>query len=273
MRIFFIVNYAIDSAVKKAGEAIKKLKDLNCFCSVESSKVEMFNNFTSGDSLDNLNKYDLIISVGGDGTIISAAKFAVQHNLPILGINAGHMGFLCGMQGDEIDSLSKLVSEEYFVRKRMLLEIVYESRKWIAVNDAVITKPTYHGFVNLKVYDNEDFVINYRADSVLFSTPVGSTAYSLSNGGPISDPSLKFIAMSPICAHSLISRTNLFSEKSVLNVQIGSENEACLILDGVAVKIIKQNSKVQIKKSEKNLKLIYLKDIHFFELVKNKFFN
>ena len=106
----------------------------------------------------------------------------------------------------------------------------------------------------------------------MFSTPTGSTAYSLSNGGPIADPNLSFIAMAPICAHSLISRTSLFSETSVLNVEVGDESEACLVLDGIVVKLLKQNSTIQIKRSEKKLKLIYLKDINFFELVKNKFF-
>lgn len=273
MKIFFIINYAMNTAIQKANEAIKLLNNLNCLCAVETNKVGIFNNLVDGDSLNNLNYYDLIISVGGDGTIISAAKFAIKFNLPILGINAGHMGFLCGLQGNELENLKKLLINDYFIRTRMLLDVSYETSSWIAVNDAVITKPTYHGFVNVKVYDGKNFIIGYRADSVLFSTPVGSTAYSLSNGGPISDPDLKFIAMSPICAHSLISRTNLFSEKSVLNVKIGSENEACLILDGVVVKIIKQNSMIQIKRSLKNLKLIYLKDIHFFELVKKKFFN
>ncbi len=272
MKLFFFVNCSINKAIETAKNAMKILNKLHCVSAIEKKQSKHFEKLATIDDLDNLKQYDLIISVGGDGTVISASKFAVKCDLPILGINAGHMGFLCGLNYDKLHNLKKLLNLNYFIKQRMLLNITYEKNQWIAVNDAVITKPTFHGFVNLSVFDGSNFIINYRSDSVLFSTPTGSTAYSLSNGGPIADPDLKFIAMSPICAHSLISRTNLFSENSVLNVKIGGESEACLILDGVVVKLLKQNSKIQIQKSEFVLKLIYLEDLHFFKLVKNKFF-
>lgn len=274
MKFFFVINYSLNKAMKTAKEAIKILNELNCECAVDETQNNLLNklNGLAKSSNQNLNSFDLIISVGGDGTVISAAKLAIKHNLPILGINAGHMGFLCGMESNELEKLKQLTSKSYFLKQRMLLDVNYEQKHWIAINDAVVTKPTLHGFVNLKIYDKNKFIIKYRADSVLFSTPTGSTAYSLSNGGPIADPNLSFIAMAPICAHSLISRTSLFSETSVLNVEVGDESEACLVLDGIVVKLLKQNSTIQIKRSEKKLKLIYLKDINFFELVKNKFF-
>lgn len=274
MKFFFVINYSLNKAMKTAKEAIKILNELNCECVVDETQNNLLNklNGLAKSSNQNLNSFDLIISVGGDGTVISAAKLAIKHNLPILGINAGHMGFLCGIESNELEKLKQLTSKSYFLKQRMLLDVNYEQKHWIAINDAVVTKPTLHGFVNLKIYDKNKFIIKYRADSVLFSTPTGSTAYSLSNGGPIADPNLSFIAMAPICAHSLISRTSLFSETSVLNVEVGEESEACLVLDGIVVKLLKQNSTIQIKRSEKKLKLIYLKDINFFELVKNKFF-
>ena len=274
MKFFFVINYSLNKAMKTAKEAIKILNELNCECAVDGTQNNLLNklNGLAKSSNQNLNSFDLIISVGGDGTVISAAKLAIKHNLPILGINAGHMGFLCGIESNELEKLKQLTSKSYFLKQRMLLDVNYEQQHWIAINDAVVTKPTLHGFVNLKIYDKNKFIIKYRADSVLFSTPTGSTAYSLSNGGPIADPNLSFIAMAPICAHSLISRTSLFSETSVLNVEVGDESEACLVLDGIVVKLLKQNSTIQIKRSEKKLKLIYLKDINFFELVKNKFF-
>lgn len=275
MKIFFVINYSLNKAVEKAKEAMKILNKLNCECAVEETQTDLINKLdglAKKNNNNNLNSFNLIISVGGDGTVISAAKLAIEHNLPVLGINAGHMGFLCGLEGNELENLKHIINRNYFLKSRMLLDVAYEQNHWIAINDAIITKPTFHGFVNLQIYEKNDFIIEYRADSVLFSTPTGSTAYSLSNGGPIADPSLKFIAMSPICAHSLISRTSLFSETSVLNIKINKENEACLILDGVVVKLLKQNSVVKIKQSEKVLKLIYLKDSNFFEIVKNKFF-
>lgn len=271
MQIFFVINYSIEKAVEKAKEAMTILNKLNCRCAVDENKIELFEGFAKGHN-KNLSSFDLIISVGGDGTIILASKLAIEFNLPILGINAGHMGFLCGLESNELENLNKLLTKNFFLKKRMLLDVSYGKHNWVAVNDAIITKPTFHGFVNLKIFDDSEFIIDYRADSVLFSTPTGSTAYSLSNGGPIADPNLNFIAMSPICAHSLISRTILFSENSVLNVKISPENEACLIVDGIVVKLLKQGSDVQVKQSEKFLKLIYLKDINFFKLVKNKFF-
>ena len=153
----------------------------------------------------------------------------------------------------------------------MLLEIEHGGKKHIAVNDAVFVKPVLGSLINLKVFEKNDFVIEYRTDSVLFSTPTGSTAYALANGGPISDPNLKFISMSPICAHSLISRTYLFSQGAELIVEIGKKDQAYLVVDGVQRCLLNSGDRVKIRKSNKTLRLVYLKDVPFFKLVRKKF--
>ena len=153
MKFFFVINYSLNKAMKTAKEAIKILNELNCECAVDETQNNLLNklNGLAKSSNQNLNSFDLIISVGGDGTVISAAKLAIKHNLPILGINAGHMGFLCGMESNELEKLKQLTSKSYFLKQRMLLDVNYEQKHWIAINDAVVTKPTLHGFVNLKI--------------------------------------------------------------------------------------------------------------------------
>ena len=271
MKIFFIVNVAKKKAVQKAKDAILFLKKLGCQCAVEREVSGFFDENVELQSVDMIHKYDFIIAVGGDGTVLAACEYAVKFDMPILGINAGHMGFLCGLEGNDLKKLEQVSCETYSEKRRMLLEIEHGGKKHIAVNDAVFVKPVLGSLINLKVFEKNDFVIEYRTDSVLFSTPTGSTAYALANGGPISDPNLKFISMSPICAHSLISRTYLFSQGAELTVEIGKKDQAYLVVDGVQRCLLNSGDRVKIRKSSKTLRLVYLKDVPFFKLVRKKF--
>ena len=271
MKIFFIVNVGKRKAVEKAKDAILFLKKFGCQCAVEREKVDLFDKQVAGKTLDEIHKFDFIIAVGGDGTVLAASEYALKYDIPILGINAGHLGFLCGLEYQNLKKLSRIFSGEYAERRRMLLEVEYGAKKYIAVNDAVFVKPVLGSLIDLKIFEKSNFIIEYRADSVLFSTPTGSTAYALSNGGPISDPNLNFISMSPICAHSLISRTYLFSDNAELVVEVGKKDQAHLVLDGVDICLLNSGDRVKIRKSEKRLRLVYLKDIPFFELVRKKF--
>ena len=131
---------------------------------------------------------DLLLAVGGDGTIIHAAQDAVAHDIPVVGINAGRLGFLAEVEPNEIGQLSRLLTGDYQVHRRMLLEAVFTSPKkktsYLAVNDIVISDGTRARIVDLEVYCMDTFVSSYRADGLIFSTPLGSTAYALSAGGP-----------------------------------------------------------------------------------------
>ncbi|MDE5600017.1 MAG: NAD(+)/NADH kinase [Oscillospiraceae bacterium] len=272
MRFFFIVNVNRKEAIKRTKLAVNIIKELGGEYAIENSNSIAFGKEFEFDSVFHISSYNFIIAVGGDGTIMAAAKYAFEYNLPVLGINAGRMGFLCGLEGHDLKNLEKIFNGDYNEEKRTLLEIEWNDKKTIAVNDAVFVKPVLGSIIDLKVFESDNFVIEYRADSVLFSTPTGSTAYALSNGGPVADPNLKFISMSPICSHSLISRAYLFSDNAEIKADVGKSNKAYLIVDGKKMDLLEKGTEVKIRKSDRWLRLVYLEDIPFFELLRKKFF-
>ncbi len=271
MRIFFVINNSKLEAIDNAKKAIHILNALGCECAVERNVFDFFKKCAVADDINNICTYDFIIAVGGDGTILAASEHAAKYDIPVLGINSGHMGFLCGLERHDLEKLEKILKNQYNEKKRMLLEVEYNKNKYIAVNDVVFTKPVLGSLIDLKVFESDNFVIEYRADSVLFSTPTGSTAYALANGGPVADPNLDFISMAPICAHSLASRTYLFSKNAELVAKIGNRNKTHMVVDGVELDLLDKGSEVKIRKSDKKLKLVYLEDIPFFDLVRKKF--
>lgn len=271
MKFFFIVNLKKKRAKECAQKAISVLERAGGACVLEDTNRSAFGDSYRFGSLQELFLYDIVIAVGGDGTIMSAAKYAAVAGKPLLGLNAGRLGFLSGAEVDEMEKLKRLLTGEYKKCKRMLLQAQLGDQCFVAVNDCLICKPALGSIIDVSVYEGKHSVMDYRADSVLFSTPIGSTAYALSNGGPVADPDLKFISMSPICAHSLVSRTYLFREQAVLTAQLGSGSKAYLLADGNEVAALDSKSMIQIQRSSHELCLLYLEDLPFFEIVQRKF--
>ncbi|MDD6176177.1 MAG: NAD(+)/NADH kinase [Firmicutes bacterium] len=218
-----------------------------------------------------------IVTIGGDGTILHAAKHAVEFDKPLLGINCGRLGFLAGLEINEIDRLQELIAGRYELEQRMLLEVSVtqgETKKhFYALNDVVTAKGALPHMVDLRVECNGRHFCDYRADGLIFSTPTGSTAYSLSAGGPVVDPQTDCILLTPICPHSLFSRSVLFGESSRLSVcctqrQVGRVRIA---VDGDQILYITHGDSVEIRKAEKHLKLIQLKSQLFYDVLTTKF--
>ena len=169
-------------------------------------------------------KADIIITIGGDGTIIRYAKRAAMDNKPVLGINAGRMGYLANIEQSELDLLKKLKSGEYFIEKRMMLTItVVENgnvvNEYNALNDAVITSGFISRIIDIQAYVGNDS-ISYRADGLIVSTPTGSTAYSMSAGGPIIDPLMGGFCITPICSHALNTSSIVLSAEDEIVIRI-----------------------------------------------------
>ena len=222
-----------------------------------------------------LEQADLLVAVGGDGTIIHAAQDAVAHDIPVVGINAGRLGFLAEVEPNEIGQLSRLLTGDYRVHRRMLLEAVFTAPRkktsYLAVNDIVISDGTRARIVDLEVYCMGTFVSSYRADGLIFSTPLGSTAYALSAGGPIVDPSLDCIALTPICPHSLYSRTTLFSPDKQLTIRsVGTGGKTFLTVDGQDMQTITPETSVTIRCAEKSLQMVDLFGKPFYEVLNQK---
>lgn len=222
-------------------------------------------------------KSDVIITVGGDGTIIRYAKLAAREGKPVIGVNAGRIGFLAQIEPNELHLLKKLKSGEFSVEKRMLLNIeLIENGKQIsnftAMNDAVITGGFISRIIDIKAYFGNECV-SYRADGMIISTPTGSTAYSLSAGGPIIDPVTECICITPICSHTLTARPIILSRDAVVKFKAQSLKRADIFfsVDGRKAGEIKPHTELVISKSPYTIDLIRLDNKSFYKTISEKF--
>lgn len=220
---------------------------------------------------------DAVIAIGGDGTILRSASHAAVFDKPVLGLNFGRLGFMAGLEFSELDLISRLFTHEYRIQKRMMLDVRVNKNdcceyRNIALNDVVISRGATSHIVDFHVRHNSDACLEYRADGLIISTPTGSTAYSFSAGGPVVDPSVKSIILTPICPHSLYDRSIIFSSDSYLEVEPGftRENEVFLTLDGNGVCKLDNGCTVKVKKSNLNAKFIIIKQNSFSKIFTQK---
>lgn len=220
---------------------------------------------------------DYIITIGGDGTIIRYAKIAASHGKPIVGINAGRMGYLANIEQNEYKNLLKLKTGDYKIENRMMLSVkVCQNGKVIneyeALNDAVVTSGFIARIIDINASVEGDS-INYRADGIIAATPTGSTAYSMSAGGPIIDPTAECICLTPICSHSLAAKPILLSGDKKVKITAYSKKrtEIYLSVDGRKVANIKPYTEIIIEKSPKTVQLLRVCDRSFYKTLSVKF--
>jgi NAD+ kinase len=223
---------------------------------------------------------DLIICFGGDGTILHTAKTATRHNIPVLGVNIGTMGFMAELEAQELDQLKRLATGDYCVDSRMMLDVtVHRDRDIIfhdiCLNDVVITKGAIARIIHLAVRCDDVQAMECGGDGVIVATPTGSTAYSLSAGGPIVEPDAHSIIVTPICAHDIGSRCMVASQNRVITVELSqnARRNAFLSVDGGKALRMNMGDVATIKKSNLTTKLIRLKDRSFYDVVNTKFKN
>lgn len=228
-------------------------------------------NFSEPENI--LPEVDIVFIVGGDGTILRAAKYAVKYDKPIIGINAGRLGFLSDIEAESLSEIEKLISEGCPIEKRTVLEIENGENKTFAINDVFVSKSVPGKIAELFVECNGHEVCRYRADGIVLSTPDGSTAYSMSAGGPILDTNLNAIIMTPVCPHSLISCSVVFSPEKIITVGsslVCGEKELDVVVDGEMVFTLKKDEKLTVKCSEKSVKFINLSGRGFYEILNQK---
>lgn len=220
-----------------------------------------------------IEKCDVIISVGGDGTIIHAAKFGK----PILGINAGRIAFMAGLEPTELDMLSKLVDGNYEIDRRMMLkaEVCDENGNALSthycVNDAVVARGLQIKMDDFTIEHNGEILNNYTADGIIIATPTGSTAYSLSAGGPVVDPQIESILLTPICTHSLFSRSLIFKPDSEFKIYSSKEgSEIGLSCDGESTIFVNDKCYVKITRAQMCGEFIRIKNDNFLEILNRK---
>ena len=221
---------------------------------------------------------ELVICFGGDGTILHMAKTATRKGLPILGVNIGTMGFMAEPESTELDKLARLANDDFTLDKRMMLDVtVHRDRDIIfhdiCLNDVVITKGAVARIVHLSVKCDGVQAMECGGDGVIIATPTGSTAYSLSAGGPIVEPEAHNIIITPICAHEVGSRCIVASPKRVIGVELvqNARRNAFLSVDGGKAVRLNMGDQVTIKSSNLETKLVRLKDRSFYDVVNSKF--
>ena len=225
-----------------------------------------------------LNNADGVICFGGDGTILHMAKTATRRGLPILGVNIGTMGFMAELESGELDKLIQLVTGDYTLDRRMMLDVTVQRDRDIifhdiGLNDVVITKGAVARIVHLSIQCDNVQAMECSGDGVIISTPTGSTAYNISAGGPIVEPESKNIIITPICSHDVGTRCIVTSDKRVITTQIvrNSRRNAFLSVDGGKSLRLNMGDVTIVKKSNLETKLIRLKDRSFFDVVNTKF--
>mgnify|MGYP005766284555 FL=1 len=218
---------------------------------------------------------DVVIAVGGDGTIIHTARHASRADKPILGVNLGRLGFLAGVERDELHLLRRLFDGSYTVRRHMMLGVTVHGaageKTYCALNDAVVSGAQSKIFdFGLSVDGSETY--RFRADGLILATPTGSTAYSLSAGGPVLDPQMDCILFTPICPHSLFNRSTVFSADKRLTVSADSEysGDVFLTVDGDAPIRIARSDTISVRRSERATLLIKMDDRNFYDIVNRK---
>ncbi len=223
---------------------------------------------------------DLIICFGGDGTILHMAKLATRHNIPILGVNIGTMGFMAELESSELQELKRLASGDYTIDSRMMLDVTVQRQRDIifhelSLNDAVITKGSVARIVHLSVGFDGVEAMEVGGDGIIVATPTGSTAYSLSAGGPIVEPEAHSIVVTPICPHEIGSRCMVASDRRTITVELtrNARRNAYLSVDGGKALRLSMGDVTTIRKSDKETKLIRLKNRSFYDVVNTKFKN
>lgn len=220
---------------------------------------------------------ELLICFGGDGTILHASKAATRAGVPVLGVNIGNMGFMAELESSELGELARLATDDYTLDERMMLhvKVVHEGQVILeddALNDAVITKGAVARTIQLGVRCDNVEMMSFMGDGLILSTPTGSTAYSMSAGGPIVEPSAQNIIITPICAHDMMTKAMVTSAQRRITVEIGriGRKNAFLSVDGGRAVRLNTGDTITITRSRYVTKLVRLNDRSFFDIVKNK---
>jgi NAD+ kinase len=220
---------------------------------------------------------DLLIVLGGDGTLLSAARLAADRKVPILAVNLGGLGFLTTVAQDEIYSiLEEIFSGKHRVSERVMLEaeILRNGtviRRQIALNDAVLNKGALARIMDLELRVDGEYVTTYKADGLILSTPTGSTAYSLAAGGPIVYPTVEAFIVTPICPHTLTNRPLVIPDSATVEVEFKAEDDAVfLTLDGQVGIELQRGDKIRMRKASEKLLLVRPAKKTYYQILRNK---
>ena len=217
---------------------------------------------------------DMMIAFGGDGTILSVARLVGRVAVPILGVNLGKLGFLAELSVDEVESfVDDILNNQHVVVERMVVKVTAEEHdvQFFGVNDIVIDKSNSSRVIDMETFVNNDYLMTYRGDGLIISTPTGSTGYSLATGGPIVVPNTDVLTISPICPHTLTARSVIVPDSSIVRVHIESDlQNVRLTADGQQEKMLTPPVNFLIQKADYTVKLVKRKDKSYYDVLRSK---
>ena len=264
--------------VELLGEIVEWLESRGCYVLMDREAASSLNRNSNGNNWHELAQHaDFLLVLGGDGTILNCARLSAPYGTPLFGINLGRLGFLTETElPDLFQSLDKLLKNQYRVEQRMMLQakVVRDNRtieETIALNDVVITKSGFARIIMLETLVDDQFFTTYPADGIIITSPTGSTAYSLSAGGPLAVPNIELMIITPICPHALWARPLIISPTSEVKVNLLSDQgEVMLTVDGQHGLKLQQGDSVVINKAPYRAKFLKLTDRNFFGILRQK---
>lgn len=276
--IGLMVNLKKKGVVCLVGEIVRWLENRGCKVLVEKAAAGAIGLARLGTAPKSLvEQAECVIVLGGDGTLLRTTRKFALAGTPIIGVNLGHLGFLTEIDLPEVlPALEKLLSGQYIIDERMMLEAqVYRDgqvvEQFVGLNDAVITKGAFARLITLETYVNEQYVNTYPADGLIIASPTGSTAYSLSAGGPLVTPDLDLMLITPICPHTLWARPLVVGPESVIKVVVlSSQGEVKLTMDGQHGFRLLQHDQVVLNRAPGKAKFIRLQGRGFFDVLRKK---
>ncbi len=294
---YLILNPCKEGAVQMAERIQKYLEERGCVCPIQGEEEELRWVCAVGESVHRQvedagnigyrytdacqvpENTECVITLGGDGTLIQAARDLAGRRLPMIGINMGHVGYLTQASGrEEITGfLDELIADQYQLEHRMMLkgtiwrdgELIQED---IALNEVVIARREMLSLLKLKVYVNGAPLNLYQADGLIVATPTGSTAYNLSAGGPIVEPTAKMTILTPICSHTLNGRSIVLSSKDRIEIEVlGNDDERqAAVFDGDTLVHLKVGDRIRVERSDIETVLMNVREISFLDNLRNK---
>ena len=264
----FVLKPVVDEGLKKLFFDIQKV--------FESKGIEVYIDMLSAKLIGLLGmdfekmcqEVDFLVALGGDGTLISVARRSYKFDKPVLGINAGKLGFLTDINPENIDEfLDSFLNGNYRIDERMVIEVNYQENTLYAFNDVVISKEIISSMIRINVDTNESYLNSYYGDGLIISTPTGSTAYNLSAGGPVVYPLTEGFVLTPICPHSLTQRPLVLPSHFEIEVECDNA-KAKLIIDGQ--EIFDMKGKIKVKKAKNPAKLIHRMERNYFDVLREK---
>lgn len=275
MNILIVYNAEKDIGASIANRASKILEDCGANVNIMQFKTEMTESDRKYEKRQ-MSESDVIAVIGGDGTILKTAKSAALLDRPVLGINAGRLGYLASVGSNNLEILKRLTEGDYTIENRTMLK----SEKYIdgvcvdscdCLNDAVISKDALSNVIDINLCIGSD-TVKYRADGIIAATPTGSTAYSLSAGGPVVDPALECMILTPVCPHTLVTRSVVLDFNTPVSISVeGSDGtEIYLSCDGRKAYELNSGTTVKLSISELHAKFIKLNNVSVYKIFSEK---